>query len=252
MDRPKAFTLIELLVVISIIALLMAILMPALSRVKEQARAAVCLNNLHQIGLASKMYADENKGRVAVDDGTFDPFWQELLWEYYSNIKLLRCPSAAKPFSNKEGIGDKYHAWLGDYGDPLGLVIGSYGINLFTSENTSGGRGDKLWKTTNIRKAAYVPVFTDSIADEDSPNPSDEPPRYDGEPYEGGTNRNEIKDRCINRHNEAINVVFADWHVDRVGLKSLWTLWWHRDWPIPTSMGLPVWPGWMEHMKEPY
>ncbi|MCF7958748.1 MAG: type II secretion system GspH family protein [Phycisphaerae bacterium] len=62
MSRKKAFTLIELLVVISIIALLVAILMPALNKAKEQARFSVCKSSLHQYGLAGNMYLMENDG----------------------------------------------------------------------------------------------------------------------------------------------------------------------------------------------
>ena len=60
--RVRGFTLIELLVVIAIIALLLSILMPALQRVKKQARAVACVANLHQWGLIWKMYCDENDG----------------------------------------------------------------------------------------------------------------------------------------------------------------------------------------------
>ena len=60
--KRNAFTLIELLVVVAIIAVLIAILLPALQSAREAARSASCLNNLRQLGLATKMYANDNVG----------------------------------------------------------------------------------------------------------------------------------------------------------------------------------------------
>jgi prepilin-type N-terminal cleavage/methylation domain-containing protein len=62
MKTKHAFTLIELLVVISVIAVLMAILMPALQRVRAQAQLTVCRNNLRNYGLTGRMYSDDNRG----------------------------------------------------------------------------------------------------------------------------------------------------------------------------------------------
>ena len=65
MRKPKGFTLIELLLVTSIIALLLAILVPSLQRVRRQAKAVVCQSNLRQWGFVFSMHAGDNDGKLS-------------------------------------------------------------------------------------------------------------------------------------------------------------------------------------------
>ena len=101
-SRP-AFTLVELLVVIAIIAILAALLLPTLGRAKESARAAVCLSNLHQIGIALQIYVSENHNKLPVmydvsPDPTVAatntaPAINRVLAPQLGNTNVLRCPS---------------------------------------------------------------------------------------------------------------------------------------------------------------
>lgn len=256
MDRDKkGFTLIELLVVISIIALLLAILMPALGKVKEKAREVVCRSNLKQWGMVFLLYTQDNSDKFyrAWRSTTVGHEWIGVTRDYYQNPKICFCPVATKVLTNTVGGMTPINpneAWgpfpENDTRTGYPGMAGSYGINDWVGDPNIDNKANpnRYWVTPTQKGSRNAPLFLDALwlggwpMDTDTPSPN--------ETGFGGSGH--MQRYTVNRHNGYTNAVFVDFSVSKVSLKGLWKLKWHREFDDDGYRG--NWPEWMEKFKE--
>ena len=268
MNRKRGFTLIELLVVIAVIAVLMAILMPALRRVREQAHMVGCSANLRQWVLILNTYCSENDGRFVSGVNDFGHWWPYQLpdhWKDWKRNKTWFCPTAMKPIFDEYGNSHQAfnidQAWgifkgtQGNFSSGENGIAGSYGLNGYVicipsaaSYVRSIPASYGYRKFLEIPQGARVPVLMDGLRFDLFTIETDGPPANEYDAWQGESRMARV---CINRHRGSICSSFADGSVRKVGLKELWTLKWHREfntrgpWTRAGGVAPEDWPDWI-------
>ena len=261
--RPApAFSLVEMVVVVGIIAVLLAVLIPAVGKARRQAAGVQCLSNVRQLTQAFLLYANENKGRGPIYRTSSDEYWIDLIRAHYGQADQIRfCPSTLDGHPGAgHGSATLYWVW-----GPSGRD-GSYGFNGWLyhlcgpkhpeSIDADGGvrfsRGplprEQAWGRhlrLTARDAANVPVFGDCTwangwpRDWERPPPDLNGPRHDRTPP---PNEPMLARFTVARHGAAISVAFLDGHAESVPLARLKELKWHEGFRYDTvewPHGLP-------------
>jgi len=220
--RHSGFTLIELLIVIAIIAILAAMLFPALSKVRDMAKSASCTNNLKQIGLSMYGYINDfndNMTPYYMDFNGASAYWGNILAKYAELSGSTFWCGAKNPYQS-----DAFNALTVGYiksRDPTisTFVCTTYGMQRQLRETAVGGTLP-MKKIGQIKSPSQTSLIMDSLLTTDV-NAEYRGYFYIYEAFVTGSGKGILD----NRHAGAVNVLFVDGHVSQ--MRSAYT----KQWP---------------------
>ena len=255
--RSCGFTLVELLTVVGLMALLVSLFLPVLSKVRAAANTTSCVSNLRQLGAAWTAYLAEHHGRLPEyawrngpnPEALYSGYWTGIVEKNGIRGDTLVCPAARTETERQGGGGSAFEAWSGKlFGrgtavclDDKTYRVGSYGYNGHLVAR--GGFGKKAVCLSQVGDTSNVPAFFDSTHPDATPalsdpaSPPQPPPDLRGATV--GIGSPEHWRFLIGRHGRGINVYMADGSVRWVRVDDTYQLTWSGGWK-PSRLNLPV------------